>query len=338
MKNIISLKKLKHSFSHLALSTLALALLLSHSNTTYAQPCLTNSIPINTGYDPATNTVLPIGSQDPYWRITALTPALTPAQPLSYGAFAVLGNPAWPNPWPISGSSNWISFNTFPSYSTIGASNFAMTITRWFRTCKDDKFIVDLKKFTFDQTIDIYVDGSLLYTNTNASQYTSFISTNFATAFLPAGTHSLEVIVYNNAGHYADDGHGLNITGNIFSATGINSLISEAAGCKGYKCGASSLIQGSLKTTLSDINAIAQNSPNPFHKDTRIEVFIKSMKSDARVSVYDLNGKEVLRYPISKSGHTDLTVNGESLLPGIYAYSLSVDGNIVASKRMIVVK
>lgn len=336
MKHIISLNKLKHTLS---LGILSLGLFIGANGTASAQSCLTTSIPINTGYNPATNTVLPIGSQDPHWKITALTPTLTPAQPLSYGAFSVLGNPAWPNPWPISTTSNWISFNTFPSYSTIGGTNYSMTINRSFRTCKDDKFIVYLKQFTFDQTIQIFLDGTLMYTNTNAAQYTSFITTSFVSATLAAGTHNLDVIVYNNAGHYADDGHGLNITGNIASASGIPSLVSEAAGCERYNCGVSSLIQGSLgKAALNEINAVSQNSPNPFRHDTRIFVSVKEMKSNAKLAVYNLNGQQVMNLPISKTGQTELTVNAEGLIPGIYVYSLFVDGKIVASKRMIIVR
>lgn len=337
MKSILSSQKLKRAFGRLSMGAMALTLLLGNTTPATAQNCLTTSLVINTGYNPATNTVLPIGAQDPHWKITALTPSLTPAQPLSYGAFTVLGNPAWPNPWPISTTSNWISFNTFPSYSTIGANNFAMTITRSFKNCKTDKYVVSLKQFTFDQTIQIYVDGVLMYTNTNAGQYTSFISTSFVTAALPAGTHNMDVIVYNNAGHYPDDGHGLNITGNIASATGINSLVSEASGCENYNCGIPSLTApASGKAAFSTVNAIAQNSPNPFQRDTKIEVFIAELKKEARVSVYDLNGKEVLRYPVSKTGQTDLTVSSDKLAPGVYAYSLFVDGALVDSKRMVV--
>ena len=339
MKSIISLKKLKRAFGSISLSTLALGLLLTQGNVASGQACLTTSIPINTGYDPATNTVLPIGSQDPHWLITALSPTLTPAQPMAYGAFAVLGNPAWTFPWPISTSSNWISFNTFPSYSTLGANGYSMRISRTFRTCKDDKFRVDLKQFTFDQTIDIYLDNVLLYSNPNTSQYTSFIGVSLATATLPAGFHNLDVIVYNNAGNYSDDGHGLNITGNIVSATGTNSLVRETAACIGAECVSSALTQKPMgETALAGTNAIAQNSPNPFRGNTKIEVFLKTMKNNAWVSVFDLSGKEVLRYPISKTGQTDLTVSSESLLPGIYAYSLFVDGTMVASKRMVVIK
>lgn len=336
MKHITSLNKLKNTLS---LGVLSLGLLFAGNSTASAQACLTTSIPINTGYNPATNTVIPIGSQDPYWKITALTPTLTPAQPLSYGAFAVLGNPAWPNPWPTSTTSNWISFNTFPSYSTIGGTNYAMTIRRSFRTCKDDKFNVYLKQFTFDQTIQIFLDGTLMYTNTNAAQYTSFITTSFVSTTLAAGTHNLDVIVYNNAGHYSDDGHGLNITGNIMSATGIPSLISEAAGCERYQCGVPTLIQGSLgNTALNEINSVTQNSPNPFRHDTRIVVSVKEMKSNARLAVYNLNGQQVMSLPVSKTGQTELTVNAEGLTPGIYVYSLSVDGKIAASKRMIIAR
>ncbi|MCD6065037.1 MAG: hypothetical protein K0R82_2948, partial [Flavipsychrobacter sp.] len=48
-----------------------------------------------------------------------------------------------------------------------------------------------------------------------------------------------------------------------------------------------------------------------------------------------LNGRQLTGYPITAKGKGMLTVESKNLVPGIYMYSLVIDGREVASRRMV---
>ena len=88
-------------------------------------------------------------------------------------------------------------------------------------------------------------------------------------------------------------------------------------------------------TPVADGNTLGQNAPNPFGKETAIEYNVQSMERSASIDIYDVNGKKLARYPITAKGKGALTVESEKLIPGMYMYSLVIDGREVATKRMI---
>lgn len=85
-------------------------------------------------------------------------------------------------------------------------------------------------------------------------------------------------------------------------------------------------------------NELYQNNPNPFGKETSIGYSIVNMQQGAFIAVYDLNGKELFRQPVTEKGKGSVTVSGDKLVPGMYLYSLIVDGKETATKRMVVTK
>ena len=81
-----------------------------------------------------------------------------------------------------------------------------------------------------------------------------------------------------------------------------------------------------------------QNNPNPFSVDTKIEYQLPLSTQSATLYVYDMNGLQIEKFPISSYGEGSVVVSGGVLDAGIYLYSLIADGQIVDTKRMILTK
>jgi hypothetical protein len=91
-------------------------------------------------------------------------------------------------------------------------------------------------------------------------------------------------------------------------------------------------------TMANNGNKLFQNTPNPFGKETVIEYYINTMQQSAYVMVYDLNGREISRFPVLKTGKGQVSVNAENMVAGMYLYSLVIDGREIDSKRMVLTK
>ncbi len=82
---------------------------------------------------------------------------------------------------------------------------------------------------------------------------------------------------------------------------------------------------------------LSQNTPNPFSASTTISYAIPDGVKNAAIAVFDLNGRMQLQFN-GLNGRSQVTINGNSLQPGMYIYSLLADGQEVISKRMILTK
>jgi len=80
---------------------------------------------------------------------------------------------------------------------------------------------------------------------------------------------------------------------------------------------------------------LAQNVPNPFSNNTKIEYFIPAKTKSASVAFIALNGKELKRVKIDHTGFGALNVLLDDLLPGIYTYTLIVDEKIIDTKEVL---
>ncbi len=81
-------------------------------------------------------------------------------------------------------------------------------------------------------------------------------------------------------------------------------------------------------------NYLYQNAPNPFSKSTVIKFKISSSAREASIMIFNMQGTLLKTY----SGLNDkfeITVYGREFNPGMYLYSLVVDGSEVSTKRMI---
>ncbi|MGA2669084.1 MAG: YCF48-related protein, partial [Ignavibacteria bacterium] len=83
-----------------------------------------------------------------------------------------------------------------------------------------------------------------------------------------------------------------------------------------------------------------QNYPNPFNPSTTIR-FSLPKSGNISLRVYDITGREVktlLNNEQLNRGTINLTFDGSNLASGVYFYSLSVDGNMIGSKKMVLLK
>lgn len=92
------------------------------------------------------------------------------------------------------------------------------------------------------------------------------------------------------------------------------------------------------KKALQDINILYQNTPNPFTENTFIAFSLSKDVEQAELFVYDMNGEQIAKYPISERGKAGITIEGNSLKAGMYFYALIADGQVIDTKRMILTK
>lgn len=83
-------------------------------------------------------------------------------------------------------------------------------------------------------------------------------------------------------------------------------------------------------------SVLYQNMPNPTNASTIIECFIESYPQKSIIAVYDLNGLQLKEYPVDHQGKNIVTIEADEFKPGIYMYSLLVDGKLIDTKRMVI--
>lgn len=86
------------------------------------------------------------------------------------------------------------------------------------------------------------------------------------------------------------------------------------------------------------VASLQQNVPNPFRQSTRIELSIPSPIIQATLLISNDKGSVVRNIPIVERGDIAISINGSTLAPGVYFYTLLLDGNQLEVKKMILVK
>ena len=81
-----------------------------------------------------------------------------------------------------------------------------------------------------------------------------------------------------------------------------------------------------------------QNIPNPFSSETKIGCFIPDESNSSTLYIYNMQGTQLQQYPLAGKGKQEVTINGNSFSPGMYLYSLVIDGKEIDTKRMILTK
>ena len=94
---------------------------------------------------------------------------------------------------------------------------------------------------------------------------------------------------------------------------------------------------GMAETKQSAVCRLYQNSPNPFTGSTVIRYSLPEDVSDALICVFNMQGSMLSQTPVSGSSDR-ITINGSDYGPGMYIYSLIVNGREMDSKRMILTK
>ena len=81
-----------------------------------------------------------------------------------------------------------------------------------------------------------------------------------------------------------------------------------------------------------------QNSPNPFNETTRIVYYLPENIAKARLYIYNMQGRQVKNFDVRETGRGSITLEGSSMQPGMYMYSLIADGMEVDTKKMILTR
>lgn len=78
-----------------------------------------------------------------------------------------------------------------------------------------------------------------------------------------------------------------------------------------------------------------QNVPNPFNSETKIGCFIPDKSNSSTLYIYNMQGTQLQQYALTGKGTQVVTIHGNIFAPGIYLYSLVIDGKEIDTKRMI---
>ncbi len=101
-----------------------------------------------------------------------------------------------------------------------------------------------------------------------------------------------------------------------------------------------------MKKTNSNIPKIFllyQNYPNPFNSITKIRYQIAKSKeqiSTVKISIFDITGKRIIDLVNQRqdTGTFEVDFSGDGLSSGVYFYSLIVDGYLIDTKKMLIIK
>jgi len=102
-----------------------------------------------------------------------------------------------------------------------------------------------------------------------------------------------------------------------------------------------------ISTEIPKQYKLFQNYPNPFNPRTNIKYNVKSRQdgtssetSKVKITVFDIQGKQVDELVNQKqsAGTYEVDYSGNNMASGIYFYSLIIDGLVIDTKKMILIK
>ncbi|HYV93521.1 MAG TPA: tail fiber domain-containing protein [Chitinophagales bacterium] len=102
--------------------------------------------------------------------------------------------------------------------------------------------------------------------------------------------------------------------------------------CTSYKSATS------IQSSTIDLPMLEQNNPNPFIQGTTIKFYLPQTATSASVKIYSLDGVELKSFNLNEKGFGEVSIAGNSLAPGVYAYTLIIDGKAIDTKQMILTK
>ena len=96
-------------------------------------------------------------------------------------------------------------------------------------------------------------------------------------------------------------------------------------------------VKAIITTSLTDA-LLEQNVPNPFSNTTAIHYALPSKFTSAQLNIADNNGKAIKQIKLTSAGKGTLNINAFGLAAGTYHYTLIVNGSVVESKQMVIIK
>jgi len=96
-----------------------------------------------------------------------------------------------------------------------------------------------------------------------------------------------------------------------------------------------SVVTKSDNITNKSGGLLFQNQPNPFSEKTIIRFKVNDLSKKATIYIFNMQGSLIKSFENLNPELSELKINGNDLAPGMYLYSLVIDGNEVDTKRMI---
>ncbi len=91
-----------------------------------------------------------------------------------------------------------------------------------------------------------------------------------------------------------------------------------------------------IKSSVEKSYTELSNSPNPFSDKTVIKIPDIGTYKSGELLVANSKGQKILTIPIRKDQH-EVSLKKENLNPGVYFYSLIINGKIVGTRKMIII-
>ena len=88
-------------------------------------------------------------------------------------------------------------------------------------------------------------------------------------------------------------------------------------------------------STSNHTNSLRQNKPNLFTQSTQIKYFLTENAQTANIYICNMNGKQIKSIELQQKGAGNISIHEGELKPGIYLYTLVVDGQVIDTKQMI---
>jgi hypothetical protein len=86
-----------------------------------------------------------------------------------------------------------------------------------------------------------------------------------------------------------------------------------------------------------DQPSLGQNIPNPFDGSTLISYYLPQGTVQAQLVVADRSGVQVANFALNQSGFGQVRLDGNALPAGNYLYSLTVNGQVIETRQMVIV-
>jgi hypothetical protein len=112
-------------------------------------------------------------------------------------------------------------------------------------------------------------------------------------------------------------------------------------GAQSGSCGLRTGVQGACyadDTSGSAANRLDQIAPQPFYETIVINYAVEGKFPNTYIRIVTLEGWQKAKYPIRQNGKGHLLIPGDTFTNGIFLYELMVDGEMVASRELVLTR
>jgi len=120
--------------------------------------------------------------------------------------------------------------------------------------------------------------------------------------------------------------------------TQLEDRLAKIEAALGLVDGVSERQEAPNKTRAFQNIKLSQNRPNPFSDVTTIEYEIPTNTTNARLDVFNMQGKLMNSYAIAGGGAGTVEIESNTFQSGTYVYAINIDGASVATNIMVIQK